>query len=132
MIYIVLKMTAFWDMKPFSLIEADRRFRGASLGISVYLYETRRRHITEGCQLLSYLYSPSSNPEISLHSIDTIFNPVLKERFCSTKQVHKNVNKFKIKIFKNKIKIRLIYMYICWLVIRLFYNAVSATGILYR
>jgi hypothetical protein len=49
-------MTAFWDTAPFSLVEVDRRFRGAySLHhqdeTSVNFYETTKRNIPEGCHL---------------------------------------------------------------------------------
>jgi hypothetical protein len=63
-------MTGLWDVVPCSLIEVDRRFRGAisimrAMNIlialmmkavytsetSVYLYETTRRYTSEGCLL---------------------------------------------------------------------------------
>jgi hypothetical protein len=59
------KVTAVWDIVSCSLVEVDRRFRGAHClraialimeivhisETSVYLYETTRRNIPEGCHL---------------------------------------------------------------------------------
>jgi hypothetical protein len=44
---VSMKMTAFWDIAPSSLVEADRRFRGAS----VNFYETTMRNFPEGFQV---------------------------------------------------------------------------------
>jgi hypothetical protein len=54
-----MKMTAFWDVAPRSLVEVDRRLRGAyclhqgdeTSETSVYFYETTRRYIPESCHL---------------------------------------------------------------------------------
>jgi hypothetical protein len=38
-----MKMTAFWDILPCSLVEVDLRFRGA------YCFETTQRYIPKSC-----------------------------------------------------------------------------------
>jgi hypothetical protein len=61
-----MKMTAFWDIAPYTLVEVDRRFRSAYCIIkavimeavhtsetSVNFYEVTRRSIPEGCHLES-------------------------------------------------------------------------------
>jgi hypothetical protein len=54
-----MKLTAFWDIAPCSLIEVDQRFREIALMIdavrtsetSVNFYETTWRNIPDGCHL---------------------------------------------------------------------------------
>jgi hypothetical protein len=67
-VYIIrhMRFAAFWDIAPCSLVEGDRRFRGASIiramsaltieavrtsKTSVNLYEITRCNIPEGCHL---------------------------------------------------------------------------------
>jgi hypothetical protein len=49
----IIKMTAFWDIAPCSLVEVDGPEDGAvyTFETSVNFYETIRRNITEGCHL---------------------------------------------------------------------------------
>jgi hypothetical protein len=59
----MLKITAFWDIAPYSLVEADRRFRSTvrtasvitlmmeAVCTSVYFNETTRRYIPGDCHL---------------------------------------------------------------------------------
>jgi hypothetical protein len=61
-----MKMTAFWDITPCSLVEVDRRFRGVYCPVrvmmeaaltsetSVYFNKTARHHIPECCHLHTY------------------------------------------------------------------------------
>jgi hypothetical protein len=56
-----VKMAAFWDIAPYNPVELDRHFRGAcclhhqgtpimeAVLTSVYLNETTRRYVLEGC-----------------------------------------------------------------------------------
>jgi hypothetical protein len=52
-----MKITAFWDVAPCSLVDVDRRFRALTMEAKricetpVYFYETTLRHIPEGCHL---------------------------------------------------------------------------------
>jgi hypothetical protein len=52
-----MKMTAFWDIEPCSLVEVDRRFIALTMEAvntsetSVNFYETTRRNIPEGYHL---------------------------------------------------------------------------------
>jgi hypothetical protein len=50
---LLMKMSAFSDIALCSLIEVDRRFRGAYClhNVLSLLHETTRRHIQEGCLL---------------------------------------------------------------------------------
>jgi hypothetical protein len=71
-----MKMAAFWEKAPFSLVEADRRFNGkycrqhqgdlmieavCTTEVSVYLNEITRRYIPEGCHVLDSFHLSSSN-----------------------------------------------------------------------
>jgi hypothetical protein len=59
-----MNMTTFWDIAPCSLVEVDRRFRGAitlmeavcTSETSINFYETTRRNILEGCHLYVFLF----------------------------------------------------------------------------
>jgi hypothetical protein len=59
-----MKMTVFWDFAPCSLVEIDRRFRGALMmeaastsETSVNFYETTRRNIPEDRHLHLDIYN---------------------------------------------------------------------------
>jgi hypothetical protein len=75
--------TAFWDVAPCSVVEADKRFRGVIAlmmeavqicEMSVYFHETTQHYIPESCclhtrrreNLRSHLYSSGSRLEYRL------------------------------------------------------------------
>jgi hypothetical protein len=63
-----MKMTAFWDVAPCSLVEVDRRFvlmmeTVCTSETSVYFYETTRLNIPESCHLQELSYSSNMKPE---------------------------------------------------------------------
>jgi hypothetical protein len=64
---MAVKLTAFWDIVPRSIVKVDRSFRGArylfialmmeavsTCETSIYFKKTTRRYILEGCYLHTY------------------------------------------------------------------------------
>jgi hypothetical protein len=70
---VSLKMTAFWDIAPCSLVEVDRRFRGQyylsrpDYGGSTHIRNIRilRHYIVLYPRRLSFSYSMLGEPELS-------------------------------------------------------------------
>jgi hypothetical protein len=48
----IVKVTAYWDMAPCSLVEVDRRFRGVYCLHYQGHFPEAIRHIPEGCHFL--------------------------------------------------------------------------------
>jgi hypothetical protein len=95
-----MKMTAFWVMALCSLVETDRRFRGAycntpvteagrTSDISVHFYEATWRHISESCHLQTTYKWPQWT---STYNINRIIFAEERRRLSLCNVIHSPVN----------------------------------------